>query len=117
HLGASTKEAQESVGIEVAESLVQALAGGVIRNAVNMPSIDAATLEALGPYLDLGARLGTLVQQISPKSIEKLKLSYWGKIVDLDANSLTRSIIKGYLTQISGGEVNFVNAPVLLERL
>lgn len=117
HLGASTKEAQESVGIEVAESLVQALSGGVIRNAVNMPSIDAATLEALGPYLDLGARLGTLVQQISPKSIEKLKLTYSGKIVDLDANSLTRSILKGYLTQISGEEVNFVNAPVLLERL
>lgn len=117
HLGASTKEAQESVGIEVAEALAEALAGGVIRNAVNMPSIDAATLAALGPYLELGARLGTLVQQISPRSIERLKLSYWGKVVDLDANSLTRSIVKGYLTRISGDEVNFVNAPVLLERL
>src|SRR5690606_38161807 len=57
HLGASTKEAQESVGIEVAESLVEALAGGVIRNAVNMPSIDAATLKVIGPYLELGAKL------------------------------------------------------------
>lgn len=117
HLGASTKEAQESVGIEVAEALAEALAGGVIRNAVNMPSIDAATLKALGPYLELGARLGTLVQQISPNSIAKLRLSYWGKVVDLDANSLTRSIVKGYLTRISGEDVNFVNAPVLLDRL
>lgn len=117
HLGASTREAQESVGIEVAEALAEALAGGVIRNAVNMPSIDAATLKVLGPYLELGARLGTLVQQITPDSIEKLKLSYWGKVVDLDANSLTRSIVKGYLTRISGDEVNFVNAPILLDRL
>lgn len=117
HLGASTKEAQESVGIEVAEALAEALSGGVIRNAVNMPSIDAATLKVLSPYLALGARLGTLVQQIAPRSIEKLKVSYWGKVIDLDANSLTRSIIKGYLTQISGEEVNFVNAPVVLQRL
>lgn len=117
HLGASTKEAQESVGLEVAESLVEAVSGGVIRNAVNMPSIDAATLKVIGPYLELGSRLGTLVQQIGPRSIEKLKLSYWGKVVDLDANPLTRSIIKGYLSQISGDEVNFVNAPVVLERL
>lgn len=117
HLGASTREAQESVGVEVAEALTEALTGGVIRNAVNMPSIDAATLKVIGPYLELGARLGTLVQQIAPRSIEKLKLTYWGKVVDLDANSLTRSIIKGYLTQISGEEVNFVNAPVVLQRL
>ncbi len=117
HLGASTKEAQESVGLEVAEALAEALSGGVIRNAVNMPSIDAATLKVIQPYLALGARLGTLVQQLGPKSIEKLKVTYWGKVVDLDANSLTRSIIKGYLTQISGDEVNFVNAPVVLERL
>lgn len=117
HLGASTKEAQESVGLEVAESLVEALRGGVIRNAVNMPSTDAATLKVIGPYLALGTRLGTLVQQMAPRSIEKLKVTYWGKVIDLDANSLTRSIIKGYLTQISGVNVNFVNAPVVLERL
>jgi D-3-phosphoglycerate dehydrogenase / 2-oxoglutarate reductase len=117
HLGASTREAQESVGLEVAEALAEALAGGVIRNAVNMPSIDAATLKVIQPYLTLGARLGTLVQQIAPHSIEKLTVAYWGKVVDLDANSLTRSIIKGYLTQISGDEVNFVNAPIVLQRL
>ncbi len=66
HLGASTAEAQESVGIEIAEAIADALRGGIIRNAVNVPSIDAATLKVLGPYLDLGAKLGTLVQQIAP---------------------------------------------------
>lgn len=117
HLGASTAEAQESVGIEIAEQIADVLNGGVIRNAVNVPSLDANTVKVLGPYIDLGTKLGTLVQQISPRQIETLKITYWGKIVDLDANAITRSVQRGFLRRISGEEVNFVNAPVLLERL
>ncbi len=117
HLGASTAEAQESVGIEIAEQIADVLNGGVIRNAVNVPSLDAATVKVLGPYLDLGAKLGTLVQQIAPAQIASLRVTYWGKVVELDANAITRGIVRGYLRRISGEEVNFVNAPVLLERL
>jgi D-3-phosphoglycerate dehydrogenase len=117
HLGASTAEAQESVGIEIAEAIADALRGGIIRNAVNVPSIDAATLKVLGPYLDLGAKLGTLVQQIAPEQVDKLRITYRGRIVDLDSNAVTRSIQRGYLRRIGGEEVNFVNAPVLLQRL
>jgi len=117
HLGASTKEAQESVGIEIAEAVAEVLDGGVIRNAVNMPSVDASTMKATQPYLDLGWKLGALVQQISPSRIEKLTITYWGRVVELDANSITRSIMRGFLLRISGDEVNFVNAPVLLQRL
>src|SRR5213082_2929639 len=49
HLGASTAEAQESVGIEIAQSIRAALLEGTIRNAVNMPSLDAKTLAIIGP--------------------------------------------------------------------
>ena len=117
HLGASTAEAQESVGIEIAEQIADVLNGGVIRNAVNVPSIDAAALKVLGPYLDLGAKLGTLVQQIAPAQIAKLRITYWGKIIDVDVNAVTRSIQRGFLRRISGDSVNFVNAPSVLERL
>jgi len=117
HLGASTAEAQESVGIEIAEQIADVLNGGVIRNAVNVPSIDAAALKIVGPYLDLGAKLGTLVQQIAPAQISTLRITYWGKIADLDVNAVTRSIERGYLRRINGEEVNFVNAPFLLQRL
>ena len=117
HLGASTAEAQDAVGVEIVEQIVDVLKGGIIRNAVNMPSIDAAGLEALGPYLDLGARLGTLVQQIAPQQIATLRITFWGKIVDLDTNAITRAIERGFLRRISGEEVNFVNAPVFLQRL
>jgi D-3-phosphoglycerate dehydrogenase len=90
---------------------------GAVRNAVNMPSMDAATVKVLGPYLDLGTKLGTLVQQIAPAQIATLRITYWGKVVDLDVNSVTRAVQRGFLRRISGAEVNFVNAPVVLERL
>lgn len=117
HLGASTAEAQESVGLEIAEQIADALRGGVIRNAVNMPSMDAASLKVLGPYLDLGTKLGTLVQQIGPRQIAALRVTYWGRVVDLDSNAVTRAIQQGFLRRISGEGVNFVNAPVMMERL
>jgi D-3-phosphoglycerate dehydrogenase len=117
HLGASTVEAQDAVGVEVAEQIADVLNGGVIRNAVNMPTLDAATLKVLQPYLDLGGKLGTLLQQICPEQVGSIKITYWGKIVDLDANAITRGILRGWLRRISGDSVNFVNAPVLLERL
>ncbi|MBI4625171.1 MAG: phosphoglycerate dehydrogenase [Verrucomicrobia bacterium] len=117
HLGASTAEAQESVGIEVAEQIADMLNRGVIRNAVNVPSIDAATMKVLAPYIDLGAKLGTLVQQIGPPQISMLSVTYWGRLVDLEALAVTRSIERGFLRRIAGDEVNFVNASARLERL
>jgi len=117
HLGASTAEAQESVGIEVAEQITDVLKVGIIRNAVNMPSLDAAAVKVLAPYIDLGTKLGTLVQQIASKQISTLRITYWGKLVDLDANAITRAIQRGYLRRINGEDVNFVNAPTLFHHL
>jgi len=117
HLGASTAEAQDAVGVEIAEQIVDVLSRGIVRNAVNMPSIDATALKVLGPYLDLGSKLGTLVQQIAPKQIATLRITYWGKVVELDANAVTRAIQRGFLRRISGSEINDVNAPFLIQRL
>lgn len=117
HLGASTVEAQENVGIEIAEAITSVLRGGVIRNAVNMPSVDASTLKLLKPYLTLGERLGTFLQQITPKRVEKIKISFFGKLAQSDTMPLTRAIQRGYLLQISGGDTNDVNAPYKLKQL
>ncbi|MBC8041791.1 MAG: phosphoglycerate dehydrogenase, partial [Opitutaceae bacterium] len=116
HIAASTAEAQETVGIEVAEQIADLLSSGAVRNAVNLPSVDAATAKLLAPYIDLGTKLGTLVQQIAPKQIASLRITYAGKIIDLDANAITRSIQRGYLRRISDS-VNTVNAPIVLQRL
>ena len=117
HLGASTAEAQESVGIEIAEQITDVLVNGVIRNAVNMPSVDAETAKALNPYLDLGSKLGTLVQQISPKQISKVRAIYYGKLTELNFNPVTRAIQAGFLRGINGDAVNQINAPHLFNQL
>ena len=117
HLGASTQEAQESVGIEIAEAIASAVRGGEIRNAINMPALDATTIEKVGPYLDLCSKLGTFVQQLALEKVEELKITFFGKVVDLDQGSLTRGALKGFLQNISGNNANLVNAMVLVERL
>jgi len=117
HLGASTAEAQESVGIEIAHAIRAALLDGTINNAVNAPSVDAKTLAVLGPYLRLGEKLGRFVAQIAPKRCGTLRIVYSGKARDLDTTPITRSVLKGFLTNISGDEVNEINAPGLAQNL
>ncbi|MEO6052757.1 MAG: phosphoglycerate dehydrogenase, partial [Chthoniobacterales bacterium] len=117
HLGASTTEAQESVGIEIAEAIRAALLEGEIRNAVNMPSIDAKTLASLGGWIELCEKLGKVLSQIGPKRTETLKMDFSGKASDLQTTPLSRSALTGYLRNISGNEVNQVNAPSHAQQL
>ncbi len=117
HLGASTAEAQESVGIEIAHSIRAALLEGTIRNAVNMPSLDAKTLAIIGPHLRFGEKLGRFLSQIAPKRAETLNINYSGKVNEVDTTAITRSILKGFLQTAGGSEVNEVNAPAFTEAL
>jgi len=117
HLGASTKEAQESVGIEVAEAVIDYLVTGTIRNAVNMPSLDAKTYEAVKPYILLGEKLGRLVAQLAPQRNDHVKITYGGKAAEVPADPVTRCVLKGFLEQAGGAEVNQVNVRALASSL
>ena len=116
HLGASTSEAQECCGIEVAELICDMLKNGVIKNAVNAPSVDAETLAKVGPYVALCEKLGTLVQQLASNKIVKLSVSFYGKLSQMDNKLLMLALQKGYLKQISES-ANDVNAPIQLKHL
>lgn len=117
HLGASTAEAQENVGIEVAQQVRAALLSGEIRNAVNMPNVDAKTMAILGPHLRLGEKLGLFLSQMAAKRCDSLNINYHGKAYELDTTPITRSILAGFLRQAGGGEVNLVNAPAFAANL
>src|SRR5437899_1098073 len=117
HLGASTAEAQESVGIEIAQSIRAALLEGTIRNAVNMPNLDARTLAVIGPHLRFGEKLGRFLSQVAPRRVEQLNINYSGKVNEVDTTAITRAILKGFLHAAGGSEVNEVNAPVFGESL
>src|SRR6266403_1041471 len=117
HLGASTAEAQESVGIEIAQSIRAALLEGTIRNAVNMPTLDAKTLALIGPHLRFGEKLGRFLSQLTPRRVDFLNINYSGKVNEVDTTAITRAVLKGFLQSAGGNEVNEVNAPAFAESL
>ena len=117
HLGASTAEAQESVGIEIAQSIRAALLEGTIRNAVNMPTLDAKTLALIGPHLRFGEKLGRFLSQLAPRRVDFLNINYSGKVNEVDTTAITRAVLKGFLQSAGGNEVNEVNAPAFAESL
>lgn len=114
HLGASTAEAQENVGIEVAHQVKDYLLTGEIRNAVNMPNLDSTTLESVGPYLELANSLGKMLAKIAPAQCDTLQVSYLGPVSELDTELITRQVLTGYLCGAHNeAQVNLVNAPAV----
>jgi D-3-phosphoglycerate dehydrogenase / 2-oxoglutarate reductase len=117
HLGASTEEAQENVGIEVAEAITDFLLNGVVRNAVNLPNLDAKTYAQVKPYLALGEKLGRLVAQLAPKRNDRLVVTYGGKATEVPGDPITRFVLKGFLESAGGKDVNQVNVRALAQGL
>lgn len=117
HLGASTEEAQENVGIEVAEAITDYLVNGAVRNAVNFPSLDAKTYAMVKPYLTLGEKLGRLLAQIGAKRNDRIVVTYGGKAADLPTDPVTRYVLKGFLETAGGQDVNQVNVRSLANSL
>lgn len=113
HLGASTQEAQEKVAKEIAGQVIDALSGKIVRNAVNIPSIDGDILEKVQPYLSLVEGIGRLLGQVSPGRIQKIEASYSGEVLDYNLAPITISLLKGLLDAILHEPVNFVNALVI----
>ncbi len=110
HLGASTAEAQEKCGIEVAEVIAGYLLTGEVRNAVNLPYLDAKTYEQVKPYLPLGVALGKLLAQLAPPGADRIYITYGGHARQLpNVDPVTRSILRGFLESSAVKDVNNVN--------
>ncbi|KAL8171634.1 hypothetical protein V2J09_023438 [Rumex salicifolius] len=114
HLGASTKEAQEGVAIEIAEAVTGALNGELSATAVNAPMVPAEVLSELAPYVRLAEKLGRLAVQLvaGVKGVKSIKVVYNSARSpdDLDTRLLRAMIIKGIIEPISDTYVNLVNA-------
>jgi D-3-phosphoglycerate dehydrogenase / 2-oxoglutarate reductase len=110
HLGASTHEAQEKCGIEVAEVLTSYLLTGEVRNAVNLPFLDAKTYEQVKPYMTLGEKLGKLLAQLAPAQVDRLHITYGGKAQELpNIDPVTRAILLGFLSRAAVKDLNNIN--------
>jgi D-3-phosphoglycerate dehydrogenase len=113
HLGASTDEAQLNVAIAVAEQMVDFLAKGVVRYAVNVPSVSPELLEVLRPYLTLAEKLGSLHTQMAGALPKEVQVEYRGDVTQYNVAPLTVALLKGLLSPVMESAVNYVNAPVV----
>jgi D-3-phosphoglycerate dehydrogenase len=117
HLGASTAEAQVLVAVEVADQVIDVLAGRPARYAVNAPLLTPETARAIAPYLPLAETLGRFFAQFSRTGIQQLTLEVGGELArDLggqDASPLTAAVLRGLLETSTTERVNLVNAAAL----
>ncbi|TMQ00903.1 MAG: phosphoglycerate dehydrogenase [Verrucomicrobia bacterium] len=109
HLGANTEEAQEKI--------TDYLVHGAVRNAVNLPNLDAKTYALVKPYLNLGEKLGRLLAQLAPKRNQRLVITYGGKAAEMPGDPISRWVLKGFLESAGGRDVNQVNVRALAASL
>jgi D-3-phosphoglycerate dehydrogenase len=112
HLGASTREAQENVAIQIAEQMSDYLLRGAVTNALNMPSITAEEAPRLRPFISLAEKLGGFAGQLTETSIKAIEVVYAGGVAKLNTRPMTAAAVAGVLRPMLG-EVNIVNAPVV----
>jgi D-3-phosphoglycerate dehydrogenase / 2-oxoglutarate reductase len=110
HIGASTVEAHEKVGFDIALQIRDYFRDGIIRNAVNFPSISLAEYRKIAPYLDLGTRLGSFLSQSLQGRMYEVIICYFGEPADMDTHLICSSILVGMLKPILTERVTPVNA-------
>ena len=113
HLGASTRQAQAKVAEAIAKQIKDYLEKGIIRNAVNVPSVSTDILGQVKPYLTLAEKMGSFQAQITSGGIREVIAEYSGEVANYDLAPLTVSILKGILESALAEMVNYVNAPLL----
>jgi D-3-phosphoglycerate dehydrogenase len=112
HLGASTVEAQNAVGVQLAEQIREYLKNGVVQNAVNVTSLTEVEYHQLRPYLDLARRMASLLAQLmeSDVNLEEIRVGYEGNVGEWKTAVLRDSAVAGVLQCGSQEVVNIVNA-------
>lgn len=115
HVGGSTAEAQEAVGVQIAQQVKEYLKHGVIQNAVNVPSVSAEEYAAMQPYIVLAERMGAFLAQVSEGSLEEISIRYGGHIAEWKTELIRNGAIKGILNQALEEKANLVNAAAIAQ--
>jgi len=111
HLGASTAEAQDRAGTDVAASVKLALAGEFVPDAVNVGG--GVVGEEVAPWLDLVRKLGLLVGALAPELPTALSVDVQGELASEDVEVLRLSALRGLFSAVIEDQVTFVNAPAI----
>ena len=110
HIGGSTEEAQEIVGVRIAEQLVEYLNNGVALNAVNMPAMSPEQYRTVGPYISLAERLGNFAAYIASGQPSLVRLVYSGHIAEFNTTLLRNAGLAGVLNRSLSHRANLINS-------
>ncbi len=111
HIGGATEEAQEIVGVRIAEQIVEYLQNDVAINAVNMPAMSPEQYKSAGPYVDLAGRLGHFAAHLITGNPTAVRMTYFGKIADMNTTLLRNAGLAGVLNRSTApSKANVVNA-------
>ncbi|KOA18151.1 D-3-phosphoglycerate dehydrogenase [Clostridium homopropionicum DSM 5847] len=115
HIGATTFEAQEDVGITIAVQVINGIKGDIVPNAVNLPGINRDEFKEIKPYIELMENLGKLYYQLNHEPVKNVEIVYWGDLMKYDISILEVAFLKGLLQPISNERVNYINSKLLAE--
>ena len=117
HLGASTVEAQERVGTEIAEKIRAYFENGAILDAVNFPSMSPEEYQATRPHLDLAEKLGSFLAQVVEGGVRRFEVRCYGGFTERSLKPIAMAATKGLLSPVLEGGVSYVNAlPLAAQR-
>ncbi len=108
HLGASTVEAQDRAGTDVAASVLKALAGEFVPDAVNVEG--GRVGEEVSGWLEIARKLGMTAGALLGKAPARLEVEACGELSTEDVDALGLSAVRGLFTGVVNEAVSFVNA-------
>lgn len=115
HLGASTREAQRAVAVEMVEQVVEALRGTDFRNALNIPFPAGINFATVRPYMLLAEKIGAIQCSLATTPIRRVELAVQGEKVQDLVRPLASATLKGILSRMVSQPVNYINAPILAQ--
>nr|WP_282452398.1 phosphoglycerate dehydrogenase [Corynebacterium meridianum] len=113
HLGASTVEAQDRAGTDVADSVLKALAGEFVPDAVNVSG--GRVGEEVALWLDLSRKLGLVAGELLDTAPVALEVTARGELSTEKVDALGLSAMRGLFSSMIDEQVTFVNAPRIAE--
>ena len=115
HIAGSTKAAQELVSTEVAASVRDYLGLGIVRNAVNFPSIAPEDLKRLQPFVDLAQKLGAFVAQLATGRTRTVGIRYYGDLATGNNEPIVAAVLTGLFRTMLSSTVTLINARTVAE--
>jgi len=113
HLGASTREAQVAVAVDVVRDVLAVFKGEPARHPVNAPMIPSEVQKQLQPFGELAEKLGCAASQLVDRGLSEVEVTYAGQLADLNTDPLRALLIKGLLERVTATQVTIVNASLL----